>query len=731
MIAQLADHLWQSTLFALGAGLLAALLRRHSAGVRYGLWFAASVKFLVPFALLAAAGGALGSRLHLTLLTPPDATAVGPSLHWAPQMMAPATTFGALTLGAAGPAPHTALASPHLDLAPILLGAWALGLAAILLIWAVRWSRVSAALRKASPIDLAAPIPAVASPLGLEPGVVGLWRPVLLLPEGIAERLTRAELDAVVAHELCHVRRRDNLTGAIHMLVQALFWFHPLVWWLGDRLIVERERACDEAVVRAGHDRETYAYGIIETCRLYLHSSLACVAGASGSSLQMRVDEILSRPLSSPLPLEAKASIGLAATLALGIPLAAGLLTAPPIARPLAVLVQAVRESPALAPAAAQATPHAASRLAEAVPAVSAEQARPVVAAPAPPQAPIGPAPIEPVDIVRPIADPPAIQTNPAPESAEAAPPSAGAVVSPATVETAAEIRQQAHNFARMFGATSVRLDQLARWTQPVCATVQGLPADVAAKVVGRVEEVANALKVGALPAGCRPNIQIMFTDAPQALLDRVAAKNEHLLGYYHRSDRDRLKTVTHAIQAWYVTATGGDGGNVVGMTFASGATAPGTSGRAPHGFQIDDEDNTWWGPTGCGDKSKFTACLSSEFQSVLVVVDTGKVQDVSLGPIADYVAMLALAQPRSLDGCGLLPSVIELFAKGCATHAGGDGLTRADMAYLTALYRIDLQARKAAQQRDIGDRMAEMLIKAGATAQLAARDPAAGTARR
>jgi beta-lactamase regulating signal transducer with metallopeptidase domain len=736
MFAQLVDHLWQSTLFAAGAGLLTALLRRNSAGVRYGLWFAASVKFLVPFALLAAAGGALASRLHLTLLPPPDAAAgptVSGGLHWAPQMMAPASTFGALTPPLAAPAPH--LLALRVDPGPILLGTWAFGLAVILLIWAVRWSRVRAALRQAQPIDLAAPIPALASPVGLEPGVVGLWRPVLLLPEGLAERLSPAEFDAVVAHELSHVRRRDNLTGAIHMLVQALFWFHPLVWWLGDRLIVERERACDEAVVRAGHDRETYAYGIVETCRHYLHLSLTCVAGASGSSLEMRVDEILSRPLSAPLSLEAKASIGMAATLALTIPLAAGLLTAPPITQRLDALVQAARVAPASSPAAAQASPRAVSPVAGAEPAPPTELAKPALEALAPPQLTVSPPSTALADIDRPIAEPPVVQIKPAPpEAAEAAPSPSGPVVSPATVETAtpAEIRRQAYNFAQLFGATTVRLDQLARWTQPVCVSVQGLAADGAAKVTGRVRELAGDLGIGAQPSGCKPNIQIMFTDKPQALLDKVVAKDEHLLGYYHRSDRDRLKTVTHPIQAWYVTATGGDGGNVIGLTFASGATAPGPSGRAPHGLQIDDEDNTWWGPTGCGDKSKFTACLSSEFQSVLVVVDTGKAQDAGLGgPIADYVAMLAMAQPRSLDSCGVLPSVIELFAKGCPGRAGGNGMTRADAAYLTALYKIDLQSRKAAQQRAIGDRMADLLLKTDGSAQLAAQQPAAGTARR
>jgi beta-lactamase regulating signal transducer with metallopeptidase domain len=728
MIAQIVDHLWQSTLFAVFAGLLTLPLRKNSAGVRYGLWFAASVKFLMPFALLAAAGSALASRLHLTLLPPqtvPAATPVSGPLDWAPQMMAPATTFQAPP--PAAPVSH-ALAAPF-DVAPILAGAWALGVAVLLLVWAVRWSRIRAALKAASPIDLPIPLPALSCPAQVEPGVVGVLRPVLVLPHGIAERLSPAELDAIIAHELCHVRRRDNLTGAIHMLVQALFWFHPLVWWLGDRLIAERERASDEGVVRAGHDRETYARGVIETCRHYLQAPLTCVAGAAGSNLEMRVEEIISRPLSAPLPLEMKAWFGMTGALVLAIPVAAGLLTARP--EPLAELVQAAQtavqtavQSAALpaSPARPTALPAATALPRAVAPAaqVTAEPAKPIVLAVARPQS----------LVIPPTAAPPVLQATPAapaPDAASAQ--TATPSLSPQETASPADVRRQALTFAQLFGAASVKLDQLARWTQPVCVTVQGAPAEAAARVVSRVEEVANSVGIGAGPAGCKPNVQIMFTDKPQPFMDKVAVEHERMLGYYHRSDRERLKTVSHPIQAWYVTATGGDGGNVVGLTFATGNTATvGATGAQPHGFQIDDEDNAWWGPTGCGDKSKFTACLTSELQNVLVVVDVGKAQGVGLGPIADYVAMVAMAQPRSQDACTGLPSVIELF---CGGRAGGTGLTRADSAYLNALYKTDLQARKAVQQRDIANRMADLLIRADARDRLAAQTPAADTARR
>ena len=65
-------------------------------------------------------------------------------------------------------------------------------------------------------------------------------------------RLSRPERDSILAHEFSHLRRRDNVTAAIHMAVEALFWFYPPVWLIGARLMAERERACDENVLACG-----------------------------------------------------------------------------------------------------------------------------------------------------------------------------------------------------------------------------------------------------------------------------------------------------------------------------------------------------------------------------------------------------------------------------------------------------------------------------------------------
>jgi uncharacterized protein (TIGR03435 family) len=116
---------------------------------------------------------------------------------------------------------------------------------------------------------------------------------VLAWPRSIGERLTDPQVEAILAHELCHAYRRDNFAAAIHMFVEAFFWFHPLVWWIETRLVDERERACDEAVLRLGSEPQVYADSILKTCEFYVESPLVCVAGVTGSDLKKRIETII------------------------------------------------------------------------------------------------------------------------------------------------------------------------------------------------------------------------------------------------------------------------------------------------------------------------------------------------------------------------------------------------------------------------------------------------------
>jgi len=138
-------------------------------------------------------------------------------------------------------------------------------------------------------------------------------------------------LEAILGHELCHARRRDNLATAIHMAVEAVFWFHPLVWWLGARLMEERERGCDEEVLRLGSEPRVYAEGILRVCELYLESPLPCMAGVTGGNLRERIETIMSNRAAVELTIAKKALLGIAGMAAVLAPIVAGIANAPAV----------------------------------------------------------------------------------------------------------------------------------------------------------------------------------------------------------------------------------------------------------------------------------------------------------------------------------------------------------------------------------------------------------------
>jgi hypothetical protein len=148
---------------------------------------------------------------------------------------------------------------------------------------------------------------------------------VLLLPDDILERLSPREMEAIEAHERCHLLRRDNLTAAIHMLVTNLFWFHPLMWWLGARLVDERERACDEGVLDAGNDPEAYADSILKVCAFYTQSPLLCAAGMSGANLKRRMETIMANRPAPRLSAAKKCLLAAVAATVIAAPVLIGL----------------------------------------------------------------------------------------------------------------------------------------------------------------------------------------------------------------------------------------------------------------------------------------------------------------------------------------------------------------------------------------------------------------------
>jgi len=221
-------------------------------------------------------------------------------------------------------------APTFVGLRAIVCAIWLVGVITVLLVWARSWLRMAKIVRGASPLVLPQKCPAVISPALLEPSVFGIFRPVLVLPEGIEQRLSQEQLEAVIAHEMCHIYRRDNLLSSIHMAVATIFWFYPVVRWVGTRLLDERERACDEQVVKQGSDPQAYAEGILKVCRSYMESPLRCASGVSGANLQRRIQAIVSGSDANKLSFAMVLLLAVAATATVGIPFAVGVVKASP-----------------------------------------------------------------------------------------------------------------------------------------------------------------------------------------------------------------------------------------------------------------------------------------------------------------------------------------------------------------------------------------------------------------
>ena len=359
LVRGLADHVWQSMLVALGAALLAFAFRRYRADVRAAIWLVASLKFLVPFVAIAAVGRLLPWP-QVREVAPPAAVAAVQAIS---QPFAPLRweTSAVTTADAEQGAP---------SLVPlVILGVWAGGCVWFLTVLLVRLLRSRMAMRDARPIVAGREVEAlgrVTRRLAWRPGdqaalrtwrlttqaalrtleirsagtrvspcVIGIRRPRLIWPAGLSDRLTNTQLDAVMAHELCHVRRRDNLAALGQTLVQALFWFHPLAWWLGARWSHERERACDEHVLARGDDPELYADGVLKVGEFCVGETVLEHAGIAGSRLTERMEAIMNQRTPRALGAGGRAALALACGVVFTAPVIFGgrTLASPPVIR--------------------------------------------------------------------------------------------------------------------------------------------------------------------------------------------------------------------------------------------------------------------------------------------------------------------------------------------------------------------------------------------------------------
>jgi hypothetical protein len=248
-----------------------------------------------------------------------------------------------------------------------------------------------------------------------------------------------------------------------------------------------------------------------------------------------------------------------------------------------------------------------------------------------------------------------------------------------------------ARHFVQSILRPSYSLDgQFTRWKKPICPHVVGLAPTAAYVVERRIRDVAQ--RVGA-PLDrndpCNPDIVVFVTAHPQALLD-AAAQKEFLLVAGMRP-RDRL-TVQYPVQAWYFGSYRDYNGKVwldMDCEFYLDTCPPHVAAKG----------------------TRLVNGIQAEMNAATILVDTEAVTGMTLGTLADYLALMALAQAPATGRCQPAPSIANLFVTDCGADMHTTALSDIDLAMLTALYETPEEPEKLQWQR-IGGNMRRELEK-------------------
>lgn len=326
----LLHFVWQG---ALMAGVLAGalhLLREHAPTVRYGVSCGALV-------LLLALPLGTGVLLNTGGGTDRPGTTASPVAAVDEADVAALVESGAVPAVESTPASLQMRARDWLRPAiPWIVMGWGLGVLAFSLrlaggAWRVR------RLRRASgpaPDEWTDRVRKLAGRLGLgqvvpvrvsanidTPLVAGWWRPVVLVPAGLVSGFPPEQVEALLLHELAHVRRHDILIGRLQVVVETLLFFHPATWWISRQVRRTREACCDDLAVQAGTDRRTYAQALAHLAEqtLDVPAASGAVAATDGPLLN-RVRRLLA-PTEAPKTTARRLSVAIAVGLIVAVPL--------------------------------------------------------------------------------------------------------------------------------------------------------------------------------------------------------------------------------------------------------------------------------------------------------------------------------------------------------------------------------------------------------------------------
>lgn len=281
----LLHSLWEGALVALALAALLPLVR--SSRLRYGLSSAAIIVLLaglaITFARLAPA-----PLVRIPLTGPRYATPLPPGLGAAPDTTVP--TRGPDELAWLAPFWIAGVTLFYLRAMLSFLAARRLrrsGVCCAAQEWQSRLAGLKARLKVTRPVAL------LESCLTEVPVVVGYLRPLILMPVGLLAGLPVAQVEAILLHELAHIRRYDYVVNLLQVFVEGLLFYHPAVWWISGVMRAERENCCDDLVVAVTGGALEYAAALTA---LEMRRGPREVLAVTGGNLVARIQRLLGRP---------------------------------------------------------------------------------------------------------------------------------------------------------------------------------------------------------------------------------------------------------------------------------------------------------------------------------------------------------------------------------------------------------------------------------------------------
>lgn len=313
----LAHSVWQATLAAMLLAIVLRIGRGWSASTRYLIGCAALVGIVLAATVTSALVASPPAQVRFAMEVVPVVDVLA---NHAPEPSAASSH--------AAPEAFDFVRLAHVSL-PYCVAAWATGVLALAVARSYGWNWLRRMRRAAAPAEASwqSRLDALSSQLGVRrrvllaaqdhldiPIVLGVLRPMILAPVSLLNGLSIEQVEAILAHELAHVRRHDYLANLIQSAIETLLFYHPAVWWISKQIRRERECACDDIAAAACGDRAGYADALASldqhrsSTRNTIRLAPAADPGSPGELL-VRVRRLLGNP-SSAAPRAAPVAAG-------------------------------------------------------------------------------------------------------------------------------------------------------------------------------------------------------------------------------------------------------------------------------------------------------------------------------------------------------------------------------------------------------------------------------------